>query len=104
CMAFAEGGRACAEWQKKSERQQGGAAMIEHDVSDPGHAAMAGDDRRRNLRDKGQLGGIDCNDALDQSIHEEPRILLKQVRLMAMADDKIKVAGLEQIVLDPGQH
>ena len=39
--------------------------MIEHDVSDPGHAAMAGDDRRRNLRDKGQLGGIDCNDALD---------------------------------------
>ena len=90
--------------QQMLECQQRGAAMVEHNVGYSRHAPMPGDNDSGHLRKRGQLGGVDGDNAFHQAFHEQPRILLKQVCLVSMADDKIEVPGLEQIILDAGKH
>ena len=92
------------ELQKMLKGQVSGATMIDDDIGDAGHAAMSGDDRGGHLRYQGKLRRVDGDDAFNQSLHKEPRILLEQMRLVAMTYNEIEITSLQQIVFDARKY
>src|SRR3954467_8623491 len=90
--------------QQMLERQHCGVAMIEHNVGDSGHTTMPRDNDGGHLRSRGQLGSVDGDNSFDYPLHEEAGILLEQVGLVTMANHKVEVARLQQVVLDTCQN
>ena len=47
---------------------------------------------------------IDGDDALGSAANEHPRVLLDQLRLMAMVRGEVEVSGVDEIVADSAHH
>lgn len=81
----------------------GGAAVIEQDVGDALRLVVAGDGDGgdgRGVREE----CVDGDDGLDGALEQEALRALDRLRAMAVADEEVEEVGLEQLVLDAGQH
>ncbi len=82
----------------KSERRC--LDMVEKDVRYAGKIAMARDRNDRHLGLRGERS-IDHDQAFCRPLLQKERIFFNELVSMAMTNDKIEVAFLQQVILDP---
>lgn len=84
------------------ESETRGVVVVELDGDDAGAALVAGDGDERDGKRLGD-GGVDGDDAFDGAGDEHARIAVEELGAVAVADDEVEEAGLEQLVLDAGE-
>jgi len=83
------------------EREVRAEIVVQNDVRDALNVTMAGDRDRRNFA-IAAVHGVHGDDPFRGALAEKMRILIDQVLAVTMADHKIKVAFLEEMIFHAG--
>ena len=98
-LAFNEGDVAMPQMKEVLEGHLGGAAVIQHDVGDAIDIVVSGDgnDGHRKVE---VPRSVDGDEAINRALEEHSGIFVDEIGAVAMAGDEVKVAFLEEVVLN----
>ena len=102
-MTAHERDRAVAKFIQMTKRQLSGLALVEDHIGDAVNVAMGGhgDGGHRKIVVK---RGIHEDESLGSAAHQQARILVYQLGLMAMMRGELEIALLHQVIADTAEH
>ncbi len=98
-----EGNAFVSQLLQMFERKMGGEIVVENDIRNTGRFFVAGDGHERQSASLVAYR-VHRDDSFNGSLLQEEWIFLNEVAAVLVAHDKVKIAFLEKMILDPRHH